>query len=245
MLRVTESFDDVALGAWIKLPGVQSPEILADAGFDFCIVDMEHTLLEASSVETHLVVGRALGMSMFVRTPDKTPSLIQKLLDGGADGVVVPHVDTVTVANEIAASSLFPPLGTRGSGGTSRAGMYGKRRREEYLAGSGGVVAQIESVESVLSVANIASTEGINALLLGNADLDLDPRRSKLGSRNEIAEKVIDAGHAAGIPVGTACAPEAATTQREVGFDFLVCANDATLMSSAAHAIIDSLKAER
>jgi 2-keto-3-deoxy-L-rhamnonate aldolase RhmA len=233
--------EGTAFGAWVKLPGVESPEILADAGFDFLVVDTEHTLLDLAAVERHLVLGRTLGMRVFVRVPGTDQGTIQRLLDGGAHGVVVPHVDDVATARRVVAASHFPPRGTRGSGGTSRAGRFGTAPRADYLAGGGGVVAQVESVASVLAVEEIAAVEGLGALLLGQADLGLDPRRGGLGSPADVAAAVIAAGHAAGVPVGTACSPGAAAAQRDAGFDFVVCANDATLLASAARDVIRSL----
>lgn len=230
-----------ALGAWIKLPGTESTEIIASAGFDFAVVDMEHTLLDASAVERHLVLGQALGMPMLVRVPDAIPSLIQRLLDGGADGIFVPHVDDPIDAERAVASSTFPPRGTRGSGGTSRAGDFGLRSRLEYLASGGGIIAQIESVASMRAIEPIVATEGLGAVMLGPADLGLDPLRGELGSIAEVADSLVTSARSAGIAVGIACSPADVPAQRDAGFDFIVCANDVTLLATAAHEVIRSL----
>lgn len=243
-LRTDGPKEGTAWGAWIKMAASESPEVLADAGFDFCVIDCEHTLLDLTSVERHLVLGRALGLRMFVRVPDTGAGLIQRLLDGGASGVVVPHVDDVDTADRVAAASQFPPRGTRGSGGTSRAGKFGLRPRADYLSSGGGVVAQIESVAAVQAVSEIAAVTGIEALLLGNADLGLDPRRRELGTNDEVATAVIAAGHAANVPVGTACTPSRAAEQAHTGFDFVVCANDSSLLAAAAHDVVRGLRPE-
>ncbi|MCH1881347.1 aldolase/citrate lyase family protein [Agrococcus sp. ARC_14] len=232
-----------AFGAWIKLAAIESVEILDAAGFDFAVVDMEHTLLDTASVQQHLVVGRALGMPMLVRVPDANPSRIQRLLDGGAAGILAPHVDDVATAKGLVASSHFPPRGTRGSGGTSRSGGFGLRERDAYLGGGGGVVAQIESVAAVRDASAIASVEGLAALMLGPADLELDPRRSELPNAADVAAGVIAAARGAGVLAGTACTAAAALARAAAGFDFVICASDVTMLATAAHDVVRSLHA--
>lgn len=231
----------IALGAWIKMSAIESTEIVDAAGFDFAVVDMEHTLLDTAAVERHLVVGRALGLRMLVRAPDDTPSRIQRLLDGGAAGVFVPHVDDAAVAESAVASADFPPRGKRGSGGTSRAGGFGSRAREAYLASGGGVVAQIESAAAVEDLDRIAAVPDLGALMLGPADLGLDPRRGDLGPDADISRCVVSAAHANGISAGTACSIAGVAAAREAGFDFAVCTNDATLLAGAAVEVIRSI----
>lgn len=234
-----------AFGAWVKLPGIESTEIFAAAGFDFCVVDLEHTLLDTSTAERHIVVGTALGMRMFVRVPDTGTGRIQRLLDGGASGILVPHVDEVVTAKRVIAGSLFPPHGTRGSGGTSRAGGFGMRDRATYLGSGGGIVAQIESVDAVRALSEIAPLPGLGAIMLGPADLGLDPRRSELGTADNVDAAVISAARAASVPVGIACSPQAAAAKRDAGFDFVICANDTTLLASAAHDVVRGLHPRR
>lgn len=228
----------IALGAWIKMPAIESTEVIDAAGFDFAVVDMEHTLLDTTVVERHLVVGRALGMTMLVRVPDATPSRIQRLLDGGADGVFVPHVDDADAAESAVASADFPPHGTRGSGGTSRAGGFGDRSRDAYLASGGGVVAQIESAAAVEELDRISAIRNLGGLMLGPADLGLDPRRGDLGAAVDISRRVVAAAHEHGISAGTACGVAGVGAAREAGFDFAVCANDVSLLAGAAAEVI-------
>ncbi|WP_375002801.1 HpcH/HpaI aldolase/citrate lyase family protein [Aeromicrobium sp. CTD01-1L150] len=231
-----------AWGAWIKLPGTESTEILALAGFDFCVVDLEHTVLDLRQVAAHITIGSSLGLRMLVRVPDHTPSTMQRLLDSGAHGVVAPHVDHPDAADHVVSASTFPPRGTRGSGATSRAGEFGHRPRAAYLAAAPLVVAQLESVAAVRAAAEISVVDGLGATLLGPADLALDPARPELETSADIAAAVVAATHAAGRLAGTACPAERAAQEAGHGFDFLVCANDSTLMASAAREVIASLR---
>src|SRR5690606_40621933 len=141
-----------ALRSWMKLASYESAEILAHAGFDFVVIDLEHTTLDLGAVSRHLAMARALGVDPLVRVPDHGHSVIQRVLDAGAAGVVVPHVDTAEQARAVVRATRFPPHGDRGSGSTSRAGRWGLLPRADYLDyGNTGAlcVVQLESAEAI------------------------------------------------------------------------------------------------
>ncbi|MBK1783885.1 HpcH/HpaI aldolase family protein [Prauserella cavernicola] len=241
--RATATGTGPAWGTWIKLSTVESTEILAGAGFDFAVVDLEHTLLDLGTVLTHLTVGQALGMRMLVRVPDLTPSLIQRVLDAGADGIVAPHVDDAETAARFVGSARFPPRGVRGSGGTSRAGGWGRVPRADYLAATGLPVGQIESVAAVEDVERIARTEGLGALLLGPADLAIDtaatPGSPELADQ---AARVRRAAREAGVLVGTAVGASAVNRAHAQDYDFVVCGNDATTLATGSAELIATIR---
>lgn len=229
-----------ALGAWVKLPSTESCEIFSDAGFDFVVVDLEHTLMDLSQAYAHIVVATSLGLRVLVRLPDATSSLVQRVLDAGADGVVAPHIDDPEAAARMVASSRFPTGGgTRGSGSTSRAGRWAARSRGDYLGQSPLVVAQAESASAVDHADAIAATDGLAAVMLGPADLGLDPRVS--GGEMDpaaAADKVQAAARRTGILAGTACPAAAAPDAVRRGYDFVIFGNDVTMLAgAAAHAI--------
>ena len=108
--------DAPALGTWVKLPVTESMELVALAGFDFAVIDLEHS---AMSIQTaHQLIGTALfaGVSPIVRIPALDGGVVQRLLDAGAEGIMLPHVDTVEQAQAAVAAVRFPPIGTRGEG---------------------------------------------------------------------------------------------------------------------------------
>lgn len=240
--RTRDGRDGTAFGAWIKMATIESTEVLADSGFDFAVVDMEHTLLSMESVYQHIVVGTGLGMQMLVRVPDASGSVIGRVLDAGASGVIVPHVDTAADAMRAARSCSFPPSGVRGSGGTSRNGRWGARPRTDYLADVGLCVPQIESCASVRDIDEILATEGIGAVMLGPADLALDSAcHPAAQSVSQQSAAVLEAARKAHVVVGTACAGAAAADAVVNGYDFVICANDSTLLSDAARATVSQL----
>ncbi|GAA3116141.1 aldolase/citrate lyase family protein [Nonomuraea salmonea] len=102
------------LGTWIKLASPESVEIMAYAGFDFVVIDLEHTTLDLGAASTHIATARALGVDPLVRVPDHGLSVIQRVLDAGAAGVLVPHVDTVEQARAVVRATRFRRAATAG-----------------------------------------------------------------------------------------------------------------------------------
>jgi 2-keto-3-deoxy-L-rhamnonate aldolase RhmA len=232
-----------AFGVWVKLSTIESTEIMAAAGFDFCVIDLEHTLFDTQTVYQHIVVGSGLGLQMLVRIPDSAGPLIQRVLDAGAFGVVAPHVDTANDALRIAQSCTFPPVGTRGSGGTSRAGQWGLRQRDQYLNDTRLCIPQIESSQGAQNIEDILRTPGVGSIMLGPADLGLDRTRDPEGpSTAEMLELVRQAARAANIPIGTACNLRDAASAVHIGYDFIVCGNDASLLAKTAQGSVAKLQ---
>ncbi|QVJ02458.1 hypothetical protein KGD82_08135 [Nocardiopsis eucommiae] len=216
--------------AWVKLDSWESTAILARAGVEVIVVDAEHTMLDLSAIARHIAVGQAHGMRALVRVPDQGPSFVQRVLDAGADGIVVPHVDGPEAAAEIVSATRFAPEGRRGSGATSRAGAWGQGPRADYLSRPVEVIAQIESLSALEHVEDIAAVDGITGLLLGAADLGLDAGRAV----GDADRTVVTAAHRHGIAAGAAGGPGGAARARELGLDFFVGAADTTLLAEAA-----------
>jgi 4-hydroxy-2-oxoheptanedioate aldolase len=229
----------VPVGTWVKLAAVESVQIMAHAGFDFVIIDLEHAPLGVESAYRHIAMASALGVVPLVRVPDGTPSTIQKILDAGARGVLVPHVDTAAQAEAVVRAVRFPPRGDRGAGSTSRAGEWGLLPRADYLAGGGEVfcIPQIESGTAVDNVEEILKVDGVDAIFVGAADLALslgvapgDPvLRAGIGTAMAAAERF-------GRPCGLAFGSDAQAGLDAVarGCAFVVLSNDASLLAESA-----------
>ncbi|WP_326835274.1 aldolase/citrate lyase family protein [Amycolatopsis rhabdoformis] len=239
-----------ALGTWVKLAAPEPTEILAHAGFDFVVVDMEHAPLSLETVYRLVNSASANGMVPFVRVPDHSPALIQKVLDAGAHGLFVPRVDSLAEAEAIARAFSFPPEGIRGAGGTSRAGLWGLRSTAEYLdfgRTQAMLVVQLESASGIADAARIAALPAVSALFVGAADLSLSlgettgsPRvRDCIAAARAAAA---EAGKAFGLAFGPA--PEAARAAFAEGTDFVLSGNDATLLASAAVRLVSAVREE-
>jgi 2-dehydro-3-deoxyglucarate aldolase/4-hydroxy-2-oxoheptanedioate aldolase len=161
---------------------------------------------------------------------------------------MVPHVDTVEQARAAVASVRFPPLGSRGVGSTSRAGAWGARSQDDYLRyGQHEVVliAQIESAVGVRNAAAIAATEGVDALLVGAADLSVSEGRAASDPAVvALIAQVVEQGRRAGVPVGNAGGADVASVRASVaaGFTFTMMSNDAGLFGAAATAAVKSAR---
>lgn len=238
----------VPLGTWLKIAAAEPVEIMAFAGFDFVVIDMEHAPLDLQTAYRLIGSATALGMVPLVRVPDKTPSMIQKILDAGARGILVPHVDTVQEAVSVGQACRFPPYGTRGAGGTSRAGQWGLRPTPEYLAsGNDDVlcIPQIESVEAVKAAPDMLALDTIDAVLVGAADLSMSMGSTPTAPDvQDLITSVIGAAHSvrkkSGLAFGSA--PEQAVEAVRDGCDFVVLHNDASLLAEAARSLVSSFR---
>ena len=236
--------DGPALGTWVKLPAMESMELVGLAGFDFAVIDMEHSAMGIETVYRHIGTALYSGVSPIVRIPSLDGGIVQRLLDAGAEGIMLPHVDTVEQAAAAASAVRFPPIGTRGVGSTSRAGAWGAVSREDYLRyGQEEVVliAQIESAEAARNAGAIAAVPGVDALLIGAADLSVSEGTNESDPRviAIIADAIRDTT-AAGVPIGNAGGPTAASVQASVdaGYAFTIMGNDASMLGAATAAAL-------
>ncbi|MBY8861149.1 hypothetical protein K7711_32060 [Nocardia sp. CA2R105] len=237
---MTGLLDRPAVGTWIKLNTPASVEIMAYAGFDFVVVDLEHTTLNLETAQTMIALATASGLTPLVRVPDQSPSTIQRILDGGAAGILVPHVDSAEQAEAVARACRFPPHGTRGSGATGTAGRWGQLPRADYLRhGNENVlcIPQLESEAAVRETGRIAAVAGVNAVFLGAADLAMD-----IGGGERVPELLARAreqARAAGIPCGSAGGSAQAARQAfDAGDAFVVCSNDTSMLAAAATSLV-------
>jgi 4-hydroxy-2-oxoheptanedioate aldolase len=237
-----------ALGTWVKVPAMEMMELVALAGFDFAVIDLEHSPIGLETA--YRLIGTALftGVPPIVRVPGLDGGLVARVLDAGAEGIMVPHVDTVEQARAAVAAVRFPPLGSRGVGSTGRAGAWGATSRTEYLRyGQEEVVliAQIESARGARNAGAIAAVDGLDALLVGAADLSVS--EGKTESDPAVLELIADAvrrGRAAGVPVGNAGPATVASVRAAVdaGFTFTMLSNDASLFGAAARSAVEAAR---
>lgn len=236
--------DEVPLGTWVKLPTVETVELMFLAGFDFVVIDLEHSPMSLETMSSLLAVAKARGTAVLVRVPDHAPAWTQRALDAGAAGVLVPHVDDLDQAVAVQRSARFEPRGIRGVGPTSRAGDWGLRPMSEYLAEGNEtvVVAQIESERGVQSAEGMLTAGAVDALFVGPADLsvamgvaaDSDTLRQRI-------DTVLQASLAADVPCGIAIGadPAKAATLAADGFSFVMVSNDATILGSGAAQLVE------
>lgn len=165
---------EILLGSFARIPNEDLVEIMAYAGFDFVIVDTEHT---AFSMETALGMVRAAdaaGIAPLIRVAENNPALIAKALDTGSQGVVIPRIGTRDDALKAVEGARFHPLGKRGACPRVRAGHYSAMDSVQYFGRANDetlLVLLVETAEGAANLPEIVSVPGVDAILLGATDL--------------------------------------------------------------------------
>ena len=225
-------------GTWVKLPSLETLEMLASAGFEFVVIDMEHSPLTLDFAYTAIVVAQALEMTALVRVPDRSGSHTQRLLDAGADGLLVPQVSDAAEAKRCVDQMVHPPQGTRGAGSTSRAGRWGLTGQADYLARGQETIrgVQLEDVAALTQMDEILAVANLNAVFLGTGDLSLSSGLPASAPELQgLIDKLLEATTARGLPCGTAVGDVgAAHAAANRGFSFVMVSNDATMFGRAA-----------
>ena len=152
-----------AFGFWLSLNSLGVTEMAAGAGWDWLLLDTEHSTHNDESVERHLLAALNGGTAeMVVRIPSIDPVLVKRLIDGGVRSFMFPFVQTVEEARLAVASTRYPPHGIRGFSGTTRASRWGKDT--SYLdtyADDICVIIQIESPEAIANISAYGAVDGV------------------------------------------------------------------------------------
>jgi len=227
------------IGTFMKIPAVETVEIVKLAGFDFIVLDAEHAPLSLSDLNHMILVARALGMPPIVR-----------VLDAGAAGLFFPHVADRAECEQVIRQASHPPYGTRGAGGGMRAGDWGMAGRggASYVRDGAEKVMRIPMIEERIAVDNadeILAVEGVDAVFVGPGDLSMTMGMTMTDPEVQSAiEEVLKKAKTARVPVGTVAA-DAAGGRRLIdkGYDFLLVSNDTGMLAKSAMALIDEIKA--
>lgn len=162
------------IGALVRMPAEDNVEMLAAAGLDFAVVDCEHGPADLADLRHHIALAQLHDMGVLVRIGADDRALALRALDQGAQGVIAPHIDTVEHAQAVVRSVHYPPLGERGFATYPRAGGFGAVAPEVHVRAaleSTLVVAMLESPTATRHATEILQTAGIDAFLIGTADL--------------------------------------------------------------------------
>lgn len=247
-LHTLRQGDACQFGTWVKLSSLETLELLAIAGFDFVVIDMEHAPHTFETAYRCIVGAQGLGMKALVRLPDSQGTYVQRILDSGADGVLVPRVRTPEEARLLMDGMVFSPQGSRGLGITSRAGHWGLKPTPDYVReGNEGVFrgVQLEDQSALRQAADILDTPGVNAAFVGPGDLALSSGKPASHPDNAaLIDGLLAAAKQRGVPVGTAVGDAAAARQaQERGFGFVMVSNDLSLFGKAAAELVRGFKA--
>lgn len=173
-LRLRAKRGEKLLGVLLRMPNEELIEMSAVAGTDFVVVDCEHGPADGVALRQHIATAAAYGVATIVRVGEGEHGAILRALDQGAQGVLVPHLDSAADAVATVRASHYPPLGTRGFATYNRAGRFGTTDREHHRDRLGDetlVIGMIESPAGVAAVAEIAATKGLDGIMIGPSDL--------------------------------------------------------------------------
>ena len=164
--------DNLRLGSWITLNCPAIVEIMADAGFDWLCIDMEHTVIGYSEAQQLILAIQSKGLKAFVRVGENNSLIIKRVLDAGADGIIVPMVNSAAEAQMAVESTKYPPFGKRGVG-LARAQSYGFNFESYRDISSKEVklIVQIEHIDAISELDAILQTKGIDGTFIGPYDL--------------------------------------------------------------------------
>lgn len=173
LLKAKLAAGQTSVGSWITLPSQAIAEILARAGFDWLVVDLEHSITPIDVAGEMIRIIDLCGVSPLVRLTSNDPNQIKRVMDAGAHGIVVPMVTSAEEARLAVAATRYAPEGNRGVG-LGRAQGYGAAFKE-YLAWQDGggpiVIAQIEHIDAVTALPEILAVSGVDAFIIGPYDL--------------------------------------------------------------------------
>jgi 4-hydroxy-2-oxoheptanedioate aldolase len=194
------------IGIWNTVPGPVVTEALANCGFDWVVVDTEHSVTDVPDTLGMMQALAGYDVSAVVRPATNDVVLIKRFLDLGAQTLMIPYVQTADEAAAAVRAMHYPPRGVRGVSGMTRAARYGAV--PGYLDRAGAelcLIVQIETLAAVDRIAEIAAVEGVDALFIGPADLGMSMGRTGAMADPEVrvvVERAIKAIVAAGKPAG-------------------------------------------
>lgn len=226
---------DVLVGTFCAIPHPMTVEMTADAGWDFIVIDAEHSQIDRGDFEPLLRASQPT--PALFRLPGLDSIWINSALDAGAAGVLLPRVNTAAEARAAVAATRYPPVGERGVG-PGRASGYGTRIERAIADNANTVLAvQIESAQGLANIDEIAAVEGIDTLYIGPGDLALS-----LGAMGPAGRPVLERAIATivasckrhGRPVGTFCmTPDHLAQSIAQGMTFVTLGSDSVFLGRA------------
>ena len=239
--------DRALLGMFILVPRVEIVESIAAADFDLVILDLEHGPYGPAELLPIVAAAQGAGLFAVVRTRDDDAAQIARVLDTGADGVMVPHVTSGEQAARVVGAARFPPGGERSVNPHVRGLRYvgdagAIHRADERTA----VICMIEGVEGLASTQEIAETPGVDAIFIGPVDLSAalgvgrpDPEHPKVTAKiQELLALTADLGVATGIYAPTS---DAGVRWLQLGARLVVTSVDIAVFGRALRNLRSSL----
>jgi len=235
------------IGLWVSLGSNFAAEIVAPAGFDWALIDMEHAPNDVQSVLAQLQVFANSSTTAIVRPDWNDPVMVKRLLDIGAQGLLFPMVQSVEEAKAAIAATRYPPRGIRGVSTSTRANAFGRTtdyfdRVEDEMT----VIVQVETQAAIAQAEEIAAVDGVSGVFFGPADIGADMGLLGQPMAPEVWELIRPVSRrlaGKGVAVGTLVSDlDFATELLNAEFTFVACATDAGLLARAADNAVATIR---
>jgi len=238
-------------GCWLNLGSPLTAEIVGLSGFDWVLIDLEHGAGTEKDVLAQLQALESTPTAAFVRVESSDAARISRVLDMGAAGVMCPKVNNATEAKKVINGLHYPPFGNRGVAKMVRATGFGQNFQTYYDASKESLlgIIQIETVEALNHLDEIAALEGVDVLFIGPADLSME-----LGIFGQFdnpifidaLQRIILAAQKAEKSTGILFFnPDDYQKYHDMGIRFIACGADATFVADGARAMAKKLAAAR
>lgn len=227
------------IGFWCTLPGGGIAELIAGCGFDWMLIDTEHSTIDLPMVQTMLQAAAPYPVQAAARPGSLDEVEIKRLLDIGAQTIIVPYVQSVEEARRAVAAVHYPPRGIRGMAGVTRASGFGAiQGYAQHAAEEICLIVQVETADALAQVEAIAAVDGVDGVFIGPADLAASMGYPGQGGHPEVKAAVLSGVRrirAAGKPAGVlSLDPGFLAELIEAGTLFTAVGLDAALLRGAA-----------
>lgn len=235
------------IGLWNSITGPIVSEVLATIGYDWLVIDTEHSLTDIPDTLGMMQAMAPYPVSAVVRPASNDVVMIKRVLDLGAQTLLLPYVQNAAEAQAAVDAMRYPPRGIRGVAGVTRASLFGQiegyaTRAEEELC----LIVQVETAEALAQIEAIAAVDGVDAIFIGPADLAASlghPGNSKhpevLAAIESAIKRIVAAGKPAGILITD---PALAKQCMDWGTTFTAVGVDVLLMVQSAKAMLANFK---
>ena len=238
---------DKQIGLWVSLANNFAAEVTAHSGYDWALVDMEHSPNDYFSVLGQLQAFAPSETTAIVRPEWNDPVIVKRLLDMGVEGLLFPMIQSVEEAKQAVAATRYPPNGIRGFSGGTRATKFG--RVKDYVArieDETTVILQLETAAAIKLAVEIGTVDGVSGIFFGPADIAADIGLVGQPLHKDVWDLIKPAAKALidkGVPFGTLVNDTTfAADLLNDGFTFVACATDTMLLAKASDAALATVK---
>lgn len=249
-LKAALKNDQTQLGMWLGFASPMMAELVAGAGYDWCLIDGEHAPNTVQTILAQLQAMNGAGASPVVRVPYGNEWLLKQMLDIGAQSILVPMVETAADAERMARAVRYPPFGTRGmanamirASGYNAIADYPTTANDEIC-----LIVQAESAKAIENIDAIVATDGVDAVFIGPSDLSADmgfPGDLNAPEVNAAIEHAISRIHAAGKASGIVTyGGDNYAKYHNLGVRFLGLGADVTVVAERLRALVKGARCD-